>query len=1733
MLRSLRLLAALLGLFATPSHEVAAQHCPATCVLISPGDSTFNRNIAPPADTVVFVRIDWCADGTLNWATREITFNGSNVSGSFTHSTTGGNCGSASGGYSTGNLVLARTNQGANVLWGYIEQSGDDPWSGEATATYHHIWLGHTQPTVQVSVNPLAWTLERHTSTSGDTARFVIRNDGSRRASYRLTYSCSAGLTCSATNNFIIAINADTSYLWKVVFGTGGTPGENEYIRVKAQGAHLADTIRYEVAAADSATTDVWLRVRDPNGTAGLVLARRTDLVAPSQCVQIPAGPDGGYACGDLQLAHRIPAVTTRNQVRAPALVYNSEHARPTPIVAADLTIPTGVATPDSVVARLYVNGAQVGSTTTWDGDSFPAGKTRRIAVSFDGSGLTTGLHALKLVTRRHTGGGNVADSVMSRLAIVNRSSSAFGAGWWVGGLEQLIVVSDTTLLWIGGDGAARVFTSTSAAGPWFGAALARPDTIEKVSSGGVWFERRMPASAKVRFDSATGRHIQTVGRLGDTTYFRYHSSGRLLSIRVPKWPADSTYRFRYDGNQKLDSILAPGLSGSVRAINATVTSGDLTAITDPDGATVNLLYGTSGLAHRVIRRLNRLGDSTFYSWDAGNRLETARQPISVNLSAAIEQDFTAAESRGLIAFGNPHHPDSAYTLYDGPRTDVADHARFWLNSLGAPLRIRDAHGRESRLRYSTTHPALVDSLHSPTGQWSRAWYNSRGLPDSVHVAHLRSVGDSLSITAYTWDAALPSPTLIVSASGRDSLLAAYLSNGNVEWTQAGSDAQRRVAITYDTASGAGKGLYLFSSLPGVSGLDSVTYNSMGNAVRGVDRRGYATEIARDTLGRVTRVRVRHSASDPTLFRIDSTFYDVMDRVERQHSFGPGYDLDAGTADPSAAHVSDTIRLHVEHGYDAEGRLTSLARHGDPETLDPPEISTNYSYDAAGRRITETQAGTGGKVVTFDASGLVTREQIGSSVDIRYAYDAIGQLIQRSTPAISYPTKSCTSLVIGSCNFAFPMSTGGLLGLTIPGDTATFAYDRGGRLIRADNAHARVRRGWSPGGLLLADTAYIRTLRYEVTGSTVPTTDFSSHRYIIAYTYDLAGRLLTLAHPSQLLPSGASAAQQFSYRTGNGELLSVTDPFTHQYSLTYTLAGQVRTLRFPTGVLDSVSYDADGLLANRQVIFKTGQTPVLRDSLMRDPQGRVAGFWGKRFIDGAATQVQNSYTGLGALTSSVTLAPDREEYFVPDAHGNIRRSGRHGISLGQDVDEPAYRLHHLRTGARLDSISGLDTTTSNAYADVRHAPDGDGRLAYQTYVHVKADVGFNRWTQAAHYYDGLGRLARFERHVGNYSQASTTDDPEAVIERYRYDALGRRVLVHTNRVHACTVGGCDRAVRRMVWAGDQLLWEIRAKASDTGSAATVESDSPTGSGLGNAPNQFGRVGYIHAGGIDRPLGVMRVAGTSLLLRFYPHGGWRGLVEGASGADTARITNDVTWPGAAASAYLGAPAAGVEEWMGSLVLEQVDGSGLLYRRNRYYDPLSGQFTQPDPIGLAGGLNLYAYAGGDPVNGRDPLGLKVCFEGAHGAERQQLADEMADATLTRRQVLDEDGCVTSASGLPGAAKAASVYRRVAESSQVAYFGYGSLGGAGTGSGNDPSRPGHVLIDRNDTRFRYMIEDPRNEGTCTYRGSSRYRLGQILVHELGHIALAVVGADLAFVLEREYQSRMGLPLRPSFCH
>lgn len=56
------------------------------------------------------------------------------------------------------------------------------------------------------------------------------------------------------------------------------------------------------------------------------------------------------------------------------------------------------------------------------------------------------------------------------------------------------------------------------------------------------------------------------------------------------------------------------------------------------------------------------------------------------------------------------------------------------------------------------------------------------------------------------------------------------------------------------------------------------------------------------------------------------------------------------------------------------------------------------------------------------------------------------------------------------------------------------------------------------------------------------------------------------------------------------------------------------------------------------------------------------------------------------------------------------------------------------------------------------------------------------------------------------------------------------------------------------------------------------------------------------------------------------------------------------------------------------------TGLYYNYYTDYDPMLGRFVQSDPIGLNGGLNTYAYVGGNPTRYTDPKGL-VRWEGTY--------------------------------------------------------------------------------------------------------------------------------------------------------
>ncbi len=196
------------------------------------------------------------------------------------------------------------------------------------------------------------------------------------------------------------------------------------------------------------------------------------------------------------------------------------------------------------------------------------------------------------------------------------------------------------------------------------------------------------------------------------------------------------------------------------------------------------------------------------------------------------------------------------------------------------------------------------------------------------------------------------------------------------------------------------------------------------------------------------------------------------------------------------------------------------------------------------------------------------------------------------------------------------------------------------------------------------------------------------------------------------------------------------------------------------------------------------------------------------------------------------------------------------------------------------------------------------------------------------------------------------------------------MLVRTTRDGVCVTNSadvdCTSGIERFVYAGDNVLWEMRGPGS--ASSTTAELDQAIGTG-----QEYGAIGYTHAGGVDRPLAAYKLGVNAAVIA--PHTNWRGQFSGGMYLQGSQSTAPVSWPGYSTTAwYQGKPPQEQNRvYMGTVLEGQRDASGQMYMRNRMYDPATGQFTQTDPIGIAGGLNTYGFAAGDPVSYDDPYGL----------------------------------------------------------------------------------------------------------------------------------------------------------------
>jgi RHS repeat-associated protein len=81
------------------------------------------------------------------------------------------------------------------------------------------------------------------------------------------------------------------------------------------------------------------------------------------------------------------------------------------------------------------------------------------------------------------------------------------------------------------------------------------------------------------------------------------------------------------------------------------------------------------------------------------------------------------------------------------------------------------------------------------------------------------------------------------------------------------------------------------------------------------------------------------------------------------------------------------------------------------------------------------------------------------------------------------------------------------------------------------------------------------------------------------------------------------------------------------------------------------------------------------------------------------------------------------------------------------------------------------------------------------------------------------------------------------------------------------------------------------------------------------------------------------------------------------------------------------------------------TGLHYNYFRYYDPRTGRYLTPDPIGLRGGANLYLYASVNPTNMLDPLGLFTLENTLKVLQRTPAGRRTYAAIMQRQPIITE--------------------------------------------------------------------------------------------------------------------------------
>jgi RHS repeat-associated protein len=507
------------------------------------------------------------------------------------------------------------------------------------------------------------------------------------------------------------------------------------------------------------------------------------------------------------------------------------------------------------------------------------------------------------------------------------------------------------------------------------------------------------------------------------------------------------------------------------------------------------------------------------------------------------------------------------------------------------------------------------------------------------------------------------------------------------------------------------------------------------------------------------------------------------------------------------------------------------------------------------------------------------------------------------------------------------------------------------------------------------------------------------------YTYDKFGKVI--AHVDAL-----GRATNLEYGPED-VLLAVTTPDQKRNEFEYDELERVISQRFFDGRRERYEYDAkDGLVTIRDA----GGRAV---KIEYDDVGFVRA---KQYSDG--TKTSYVYDALRRLVEA--NEPGAAVAFEYDADGNILKETQNDQVISYSYDA-AGNCTQLRTPAGTERSFQYDTRRrviaiedpqcgrfEFAYDETDHLRsivypnnaklwleyDGHGKLAHQ-YV----EWNFRRLLAREYRYDKRGRLheAKLEQGVRRY-EYDAVEQLLGVVgagaqERYRYDAAGNLIesdstkLVYDANGRLQSFAGTtiqygaegfpDVRLKKgertrfkydgegrlkQCWVNDQLKLEYTYDASSRllGKSNNEQTTAYLWSGSFLLEERKGDgtvVRHLYHPQLFMPLATVASDG----IRYYIPD-WKRMVIASideagkiephdysafgtlKNGENAKVSHPFRLPGQIYDA----------------------DAGLHYNRFRFYLPEAGRFLTPDPLGLFGNINLYAYAS-NPVHGIDWLGL----------------------------------------------------------------------------------------------------------------------------------------------------------------